>query len=109
MFSVSPDGAQYLKMAEGKKQNVNFQLEFLDAAGKGWNIQFDPEDCPMDTLDNPLSTPVTVRKTSNNPDTWEFEATDGDVACLQLREGGKKHCTFHGLYTVPFKITAVAQ
>jgi len=109
VFSFSPDGAQFLKMAKDTPQDVNFQLEFLDAEGRGWSIQFNPGDCPMDASDNPLSTPAKVTKTSDNPDTWVFETSLGDVACLQLREGGKKHWTFHGLYIVPFKITAVAQ
>ncbi len=107
VFATSPDGAQYLTMGVGTTKEVNFQLEFLDDNGKDWRIMFNPSKCPKDDKDKDLATMATVTKTA--VDTWEFEATTvGDVACLQLREGGAKHWTFHGLYSLPFKIEATA-
>ena len=110
VFATAPDRAQYLKMSANEtdpdhSKDVDFQLEFLDGEGVGWRIMFNPSKCPDDTG----ATMATVTKISDNPDTWVFEAGALDVACLQLREGGAKHWTFHGLYSLPFQITAYAQ
>jgi predicted outer membrane lipoprotein len=102
VFSTSPDGAQFLRMTKDDTQLVDFQLDFFDADDRLWRIQFDPDLCP-------LTSSVTATKTSDDPDTWTFEANEGVVACLQLREGGKKHFTFHGLYYMPFQIVAERQ
>ena len=86
---------------------------FLDAGGNEWRIMFNPSKCPKNDINGGnLATMATVTRTAD--DTWVFEATDGpnptdrDVACLQLREGGAGNWTFHGLYYLPFKITAIA-
>ena len=109
VFATSPDGAQYLKMSanEGDTddfQPVNFQLEFLDGEGEGWRIMFNPSECP----DVESTDMVTVTKTSDDPDTWEFEATANKRACLQFREGPRKNHYIAGLYSLPFLITAQA-
>ena len=107
VFATSPDGAQYLKMsANGDDPDdskfVNFQLEFRDNKGQGWRIMFNPSECPgVESTDM-----VTVTKTSDDPDTWEFEATADKRACLQFREGPRKKHYFDGLYSVPFLIMA---
>lgn len=107
VFATSPDGAQYLKMSAngdnpGDSKSVNFQLEFFDGSGDGWRIMFNPSECPDTDM-------VTVTKTSDDPDTWVFEATAGKRACLQFREGPRKKHYFAGLYSLPFQITAIAQ
>jgi len=106
VFSTSPDGAQFLKMTVDDTKLVNFHLDFFDADDRLWRIQFNPNECPLTDM-------ATVTKTDDDPDTWEFEAVDEDgvgaVACLQIRERGKKHFSFHGLYIMPFKIWAELQ
>ena len=101
VFSTSPDGAQFLKMTVDDTKLVNFHLDFFDADDRLWRIQFNPSECPLANM-------ATVTKTNDDPDTWEFEAGDvngdGAVACLQLREGRRKHYSFHGLHNMPFKI-----
>jgi hypothetical protein len=109
VFATSPDRAQYLKMKAvpvPESKEVDFQLEFLDDDGKDWRIMFNPSKCPKDDGGDDLATMATVTKTED--DTWVFEATDGDVACLQLREGGAGNWTFRGLYSLPFQIEATA-
>jgi len=121
VFAFSPDGAQFLKMSANETnpldddhQPVNFQLEFRDASGNGWRIMFNPSECPgVDATDM-----VTVTKTVDGPDdpvteeievdTWEFEATGNELACLQFREGPRKNHYIAGLYSLPFRITAQA-
>ncbi len=110
VFSISPDGAQYLKMKVGDASKpVNFQLEFFDDDDQEWRIMFNPSECPKDDEGKDLATMATVTKFEDDPDTWVFEAEAVDVACLQLRMGGRKNNTFHGLYNLPFKILATAQ
>jgi hypothetical protein len=109
VFATSPDGTQYLKMIVDAPKDVNFQLEFLDDDGKDWRIMFNPSKCPKDGNGNNLATMATVTKIDDDLDTWVFEAGTGDVACLQLREGGAKHWTFHGLYNLPFTMIATAK
>ena len=102
VFSISEDGAQFLKMTDGDNKLVYFQLDFFDAEDRNWRIQFNPSVCPGDLGNMNMATAEKI-----SLDTWEFEA--GAVACLQLLEGGKKHWSFHGLYNMPFKIWAVLQ
>ena len=111
VFATSPDGAQYLKMSayepgtdDDDSQLVNFQLEFGDDLGQGWRIMFNPDECPGVEPDDM----VTVTKTSDSPDIWEFEATADKYACLQYRDGPRKNHFIAGLYSLPFRITAVA-
>jgi len=106
VFATSPDGAQYLKMSANgddpdDSKPVNFQLEFFDGSGDGWRIMFNPSECPGTDM-------VTVTKTSDDPDTWEFVATEDERACLQFREGPRKKHYFAGLYSLPFLIRAQA-
>jgi len=114
VFATSPDRAQYLKMKavpEPESKDVDFQLEFHDDNDKDWRIMFNPSKCPKALNGDNLATMATVKKTLDDPpgpDTWEFEATDVHVACLQLREGGAGNWIFYGLYSLPFKITAMA-
>jgi len=109
VFATSPDGAQYLNMsANGDDPDdsklVNFQVEFFDDAGNYWLLKFDASECPgVGSTDM-----VTVTKTSDSPDTWEFEATADKRACLYFREGPRKNHYFAGLYSVPFRLTAQA-
>lgn len=109
VFATSPDGAQYLRMSANgtgsdHSKPVNFQLEFLDPAGQEWRIMFNPDECPGVEPDDM----VTVTKTSDSPDTWEFEATADKLACLQFREGPRRNHFIAGLYSLPFLITAQA-
>ena len=106
VFATSPDGAQYLNMSAngndpGDTKLVNFHVGFFDDGGNYWNLKFNPDDCPGTDM-------VTVTKTSDVTDTWEFKATEGEVACLYFREGPRKRHYFAGLYYVSFRITAVA-
>jgi hypothetical protein len=101
VFAYSPDGAQYLNMSADEPKLVTFQVGFFDTAGDYWNLKFNPDECPGTDM-------VTVTKTSDVTDTWEFKATEGEVACLYFREGPRKRHYFAGLYYVSFRITAVA-
>ncbi len=91
-------------MTDADSQEVDFWVSFFDDKDRLWRIVFTvSEDCPSG------ANMATVEKTSDDPDTWVFTATADDFACLQLREGGRKHFEFHGLYRMPFRITAEAQ
>jgi hypothetical protein len=103
VFSASPDGAEYLNMAVGDEQPVNFQLDFFDGQDDAWRIQFNPSKCPSG---HPASTMAKVTKTNEG---WTFEADENAVACLYFLEGPRKFHTFNGLYHVPFLIEAAAK
>ena len=110
VFATSPNRAHYLTLINGETKGVDFQLEFLDAGGNDWRIMFNPSKCPKDDINGgDLATMARVKRIAD--DKWEFEAFPfpTSVACLQLREGGAGNWTFHGLYSLPFKITATAQ
>ena len=101
VFSTSPDGAQFLEMFETEsKTNLDFQLDFFDDSGEHWRVEFRP-----DASECAGSNSVTVTKINDNPDTWEFVATDDDFACLLLRSSHPR--SFHGLYPMPFTLTVV--
>jgi hypothetical protein len=114
VFATSPDGAQYLNMsangdAPDDSKLVNFQVEFFDDDGNYWRLKFDASECPgVGTTDDASKRMVTVTKTSDDPDTWEFEATADKLACLYFEEGPRKRHYFAGLYSVPFRLTAQA-
>jgi hypothetical protein len=56
-----------------------------------------------------VNVPVKMAKVTRfADDIWVFEAGAEDYACLELRKGGRKHYTYHGLYKLPFKIIATA-
>lgn len=108
VFAFSPDGAQYLEMpvGEANSQLVNFQLEFFDTPDRehNWRIMFNPSLCA-----EYVNVPVKMAKVTRfADDIWVFEAGAEDYACLELRKGGRKHYTYHGLYKLPFKIIATA-
>jgi hypothetical protein len=106
VFAFHPDGAQYLEMSvSDDPKPVNFHFDFFDDQDQNWRIMFNPGECPMDASGVNLADMATVTKTT---DGWVFEAEADDVACLQLRMGGRKHYTFHGLYHLPFAFTATA-
>lgn len=108
VFAFSPDGAQYLKMEVGEahSQPVNLQLEFFDDPDRerNWRIMFNPSLC-AEHVDYPVEMAKVTRIAE---DIWEFEADADDYACLELRKGGRKHYTYHGLYRLPFKIIVTA-
>jgi hypothetical protein len=107
VFATSPGGAQYLKMTVGEDPKpVNFSLDFYDRIlGRLWRIKFNPSECPGVELKDT----ATVTKINDHPDTWVFEAANDAVACLNRSEQGHPRSTFHGLYYLPFKLTATPQ
>lgn len=104
VFATSPDGAQYLKMPVDSSKPVNLQLDFFDDPNReqNWRIMFNPGLCP-DSVNYPVKM---ARVTRVADDIWVFEAGTDNYACLELRKGGRKHYTYHGLYKLPFKIIA---
>ena len=96
VFSTGEPPFSLLDMGVTVPNNLprSLWINFRDTVGDDWELIFNPSECDSNL----------VEVTRINPTKWEF-VSDGKIACLQVRVGGRGPTIPRGRYRVPFTLT----